>query len=48
MSVVTISAPHLLAFGASAPLTHLQTKSGFTPEAVVGAATARMNAAAGR
>jgi transketolase len=29
-------------FGASAPLKHLQTKFGFTPEAVVGAAKARI------
>jgi len=32
-------------FGASAPLKHLQTKFGFTPEAVVGAAKARLAAA---
>jgi transketolase len=31
-------------FGASAPLKHLQTKFGFTPEAVVGAAKARIAA----
>jgi len=34
-------------FGASAPLKHLQTKFGFTPEAVVGAAKARRAAASG-
>jgi transketolase len=32
-------------FGASAPLKHLQTKFGFTPEAVVGLAKARLEAA---
>jgi transketolase len=34
-------------FGASAPLKHLQTKFGFTPEAVVGAARTRRAAASG-
>lgn len=34
-------------FGASAPLKELQTKFGFTPEAVVGIARARLAASAG-
>jgi transketolase len=34
-------------FGASAPLEELQTKFGFTPEAVVGIARSRLAASAG-
>ena len=34
-------------FGASAPLKELQTKFGFTPEAVVGIAGARLAASPG-